>query len=72
MGNLCPAIPLLLEKEQAMACSKITKRRSISPSTTWSQSTGTGGRDQPERLVAFNRNAWSQWTGLGIQYFNMK
>ena len=50
-----------------MAHSRITQRRRSHPSTTWSQSTGMGGRNAPERLVAINRNHWSQWTGLGIQ-----
>jgi hypothetical protein len=48
-----------------MAHSRITQRRRLPPSTTWSQSTGMGGRNAPERLVAINRNHWSQWTGLG-------
>ncbi|MBU1211371.1 MAG: hypothetical protein KJ587_08875, partial [Alphaproteobacteria bacterium] len=26
--------------------------------------TGTGGRDQPESMVAINRNQWSQWPGM--------
>ncbi len=50
-----------------MAHSRITQRPRLPPSTTWSQSTGMGGRNAPERLVAINRNHWSQWTGLGKQ-----
>ena len=48
-----------------MAHSRITQRRSSHPSTTWSQSTGMGGRNASERLVVINRNHWSQWTGMG-------
>jgi hypothetical protein len=33
------------------------------PSTGWSRSPGMGGRDQSERLVAINRNRWSQSAG---------
>jgi hypothetical protein len=33
------------------------------PSTGWSRSPGTGGRDQSERLVAINRNSWSRSSG---------
>ena len=33
------------------------------PSTAWSRSPGMGGRDQSERLVAINRNQWSQSAG---------
>jgi hypothetical protein len=33
-----------------MAHSRITQRRRLPPSTTWPQSTGTGGRNAPERL----------------------
>ena len=50
-----------------MAHSRITQRRRLPPSTTWSQSTGMGGRNASERLVAINRNHWSQWTGLGTR-----
>ena len=49
-----------------MAHSRITQRRSSHPSTAWSQSTGMAGRNALERLVAINRNHWSQWTGTGI------
>ena len=34
-----------------------------SPSTAWSRSPGLGGRNQSERLVAINRNRWSQSAG---------
>ena len=35
----------------------------LTPSTAWSRSPGTGGRDQSERLVAINRNRWSRSPG---------
>src|SRR5580704_14836683 len=64
MGNLGPGIaPLPVEKERSHADSRITQRRQSPPSTGWSRSPGTGGRDQSERLVAINRNNWSQSSG---------
>src|SRR6202165_476329 len=43
--------------------SQITQRCRLHPSTAWSRSPGMGGRDQSERLVAINRNQWSQSAG---------
>ena len=52
-----------MEKERSHADSQITQRRPSPPSTGWSRSPGTGGRDQSERLVAINRNGWSRSIG---------
>jgi hypothetical protein len=69
MGNLGPGIaPLPVEKEPSHADSRITQRRQSPPSTGWSRSPGTGGRDQSERLVAINRNSWSQSSGARKVY----
>ena len=57
MGNLCSGIPRsLLQRERGHADSRITQRCPSRPSTAWSRSPGTGGRDQSERLVAIDRN----------------
>jgi hypothetical protein len=40
---------------------------SVTPSSTaWSRSPGMGGRNQSERMVAINRNRWSQSAGAPI------
>src|ERR1019366_7115253 len=60
------ACPAPLKRSGCHAGSKITQRCPSRPSTAWSQSPGTGGRDQSERLVAISWNRWSQSPGARI------
>src|SRR6185312_4931186 len=59
---------------RGIADSQITQRCPSHPSTAWSRSPGMGGRDQVERMVAINRNRWSQSAGAPMlcymKYYN--
>jgi hypothetical protein len=63
MGNLGPGIPSSSQKEPSQCRFEDHPTVLITPVHSWSRSTGTGGRDQSERLVAINRNSWSRSPG---------
>src|SRR5437764_13044602 len=70
MGNLSPGMPRSLQRDRGNADSQITQQRQSRPSTAWSRSPGTGGRDQSEQVVAINRNQWSQSAGARTVVFD--
>src|SRR5258705_8835994 len=72
MGNLCPGMPAPSQRAVAMPIRRSPNGAGYSPSTAWSRSPGMGGRNQSERLVAINRNRWSQSAGTPTQTFERR
>ncbi len=52
-------------KQPSHADSPITQRPPSYPSTGWTRSPGTGGRDQSEQVDAIDRNRWTRSIGTG-------